>query len=166
LPASGLPAFTSSWQDLGGVLTAGPAAAAVDGTMTFFALGTTGRIYTRTLAAGYSETTWSCLGQPNASAWPVGGQSVNGVAVLETSFACQGTDHAFLNSNYDQFTGWSPVASFGGTLIGGPATATAGAALEPVAEGTNHAIWVHTLAGTWVSLGGQAVGGVGATALN
>ncbi len=165
LPSSGLPVFTSSWKDLGGVLTAGPAVAPVNGTITFFALGTTGRIYIRTLSSGYSETDWSCLGQPNASAWPVGGETVNGVPVLNTSFVCQGDDHEFWESNAGGAT-WSPIGPLGGSLVGDPAIATAGSALEPVAEGTDHAIWVRTLSSSWVSLGGQAVGGVGAAALN
>ncbi len=169
LQTNGLPpTITTSWKDLGGVLRAGPAVAPVNGTITFFVLGTTGRIYTRTLTTGYSETSWACIGQPNASAWPVGGSIEDDTYVLNTSFGCQGTDHNFWEADYNQFSGWSRFYGEypAGSLIGGPAIATSGSAIEPVAEGTNHAIWVLTTSDDWVSLGGQAVGGVGAAALS
>jgi hypothetical protein len=167
LPGSGLPVFTSAWKDLGGVLAAGPAAAPVNATMTFFARGTNGRIYTRTLSAGYSETSWSCLGQPNASATPVGGAIVNGVVVRYTSFVCEGQDHALWESifNGSALGSWSQFYSQGGSVIGSPAIASAGSANEQVVEGTDHAIWVG-IPGKWVRLGGHAVGGAGAAALN
>jgi len=168
MPPSGLPpTITTSWKDLGGVLTAGPAVAPVDGAVTFFVLGTTGRIYTRTMTAGYTEMPWSCIGQPAATTVAFSGLLVDGTPPLITWFGCEGSDHNFWESEYTQFNGW---ALFGGnapagSLIGTPALATPSDDFEPVVEGTNHAIWVLSNTPRWVSLGGQAVGGVGATAV-
>ncbi len=163
------PTIMTAWRDLGGVLRAGPAVAPVNGTITFFALGTTGRIYTRTLATGYQETSWPCIGQPNAAAQTVGEAVVNGVDTQSTDFVCEGADHALwqsvFNWNGAALGTWSVFYSQGGSVVGSPAIAPAGSAIEQVVEGTDHAIWVG-IPGKWVRLGGQAVGGVGAAALN
>ncbi len=169
LQPNGLPpTITTSWTDLGGVLRAGPAVAPVDATVTFFVLGTTGRIYTRTLTTGYTEMPWACTGQPTAAAPPQSGLLSNGIPPLITWFGCEGSDHNIWESEYTQFNGWSPI--FGGnypagSLIGTPALATPAGDFEPVVEGTNHAVWVLSNTPRWVSLGGQAVGGAGATAV-
>jgi Putative Ig domain len=161
------PTIMTSWKDLGGVLRAGPAVAPVNGTVTFFVLGTTGRIYTRTMTAGYTEMPWSCIGQPATATPAQSGLLVNGVPPLITWFGCEGSDHNFWQSEYTQFNGWTPFGGNypAGSLIGTPALATPAGDFEPVVEGTNHAIWVLSNTPRWVSLGGQAVGGAGAAAL-
>src|SRR5262249_16448304 len=79
-----------------------------------------------------------------------------------TTFACQGTNRALWQAT-STGTGWGPATSLGGVLIGGPAVAAGSQQTAFLVEGTDHAIWQHTPAG-WTSLGGVAVGGVGAVA--
>ena len=156
MPASGLPRFTSTWKSLGGVLSAGPAAAPVNGTTTFFVRSTSGRIYTRTLSAGYKAAPWSCIGQPAAAS-----EAAAGIAF----FACQGGDHALWEASYDNGTWFTQ--SMGGSLIGGSAVAATSLATYLIAEGTNHVVWDRIdSGGSWMSIGITAVGGVGAVALN
>ena len=150
---TGLPVFPAAgWTSLGGVLSAGPAAAPVGTTMTFFVRGTSGAIFTRTAAADYAATPWACIGSPAAAH-----DTASGV----TTFACQGTDRALWEAT-NAGSAWGQALSLGGTLIGGPAV---GPEIDLFAEGTDHAVWERTPAG-WTSLGGSIVGGVGAVALN
>jgi large repetitive protein len=154
-PSSGLPTFPATgWASLGGVLSAGPAIAPVGSTVTFFVRGTSGAIYTRTVAAGYAVTPWSCAGQPAAAQ-----QAATGT----TTFACNAGGALWQSDNSG--SGWSPAVSLGGSLVGGPAIAAASLETDFLAEGTDHAIWERTPVG-WTSFGGSAVGGVGAAALN
>ena len=157
VPSSGLPQFTHGWTSLGGTLSAGPAAAPVGGTMTFFVLGTNGRVYTRTLISpGYSATSWLCIGSPAAA------QGASG----ETLFACQGGNHALYVAT-NGGAGWSSAVSLGGSLTGGPAVAATSRASELLAENaSNHAVYERTPLTGWTGLGGSVVGGVGAAALN
>jgi hypothetical protein len=151
-----LPAFTSPWQSLGGVLSAAPAIAPVGGVLTFFVRGTSGAIYTRTLASGYSATPWGCIGAPAAAVE---------TASNDTYFACQGGDHSLwiaINGG----AGWSDAVSQGGTLTGGPAVAAGSLETDILAEGTDKAVWDISTIADWHSLGGAVVGGVGAAALN
>jgi polyvinyl alcohol dehydrogenase (cytochrome) len=154
VPSSGLPTFTT-WNTLGGVLSAGPAVAPVGGTLTFFVQSSTGQLQTRTLATGYTVMPWSCTGQPAAAL-----QAASGV----TTFACTSTGGALLESA-SSGSGWTTAASLGGRLLGGPGVGAASLETVFVGEGTNQAVWEVTLAG-WTSLGGKVVGGVGAAALN
>jgi hypothetical protein len=156
VPSSGLPTFTSGWKDLGGTLAAGPAVAAVNNTMTFFALGTTGHIYTRTLATGFAEQPWTCTGSP-AAVTPAAGATV---------FACHGGGNALWEASSTGTGGWSSPVSLGGTLTGSPAMAATGEQLEFFAEGPNTSVYERTLIANWASLGGSVIGGVGAAALN
>ncbi len=153
---TGLPHMTSGWTSLGGVLTAAPATALVDGTMTFFVRGTTGHIYIRTLSAGFAEQSWACIGAPGATLQEGS----------ETIFACEGTNQALWESGSDA-GGWTPATSEGGSLISGPAVTTIGQPQDVLAEGTDHAVWAFTYTGfgSWSSLGGDVVGGVGAAPL-
>ena len=157
VPSSGLPQFTHGWTSLGGTLSAGPAAAPVGGTMTFFVLGTNGRVYTRTLISpGYSATSWLCIGSPAAA------QGASG----ETLFACQGGNHALYVAT-NGGAGWSSAVSLGGSLTGGPAVAATSRVPELLAENaSNHAVYERSPVTGWVGLGGSVVGGVGAAALN
>lgn len=156
VPSSGLPQVTRGWTRLGGVLSAGPAAAPVGGVMTFFVRGTNGHIYTRTLASGWRAMPWACIGAPAAAAE---------AASSDTIFACQGTNHALWEA-VDGGAGWSGAVSLGGALIGSPAVAAASRATELLAESTDHGVWERTPLTGWAGLGGGVVGGVGAAALN
>ena len=156
VPASGLPKFTSAWRKLGGVLTASPAVAPVGGTLTFFVRGANGRIYTRTLASGFSQMPWACIGAPAAAVE---------AASSDTIFACQGSNHALWES-VNGGAGWTPAMSLGGSLVGGPGVAAASRASELLVEGTNGVVYERTPLTGWANLGGTAVGGVGAAALN
>jgi len=140
------------------VLSAGPAAAPVGGTMTFFVRGTNGRIYLRA-ASGYVEMPWSCIGAPAAATAPA-------VAGSGTTFACQGGDHALWVDDTGG-AGWGRAGSLGGSLIGGPAVASGSQVTQFLAEGTDHAVWERTAITGWARLGGVVVvGGVGAAALD
>ena len=123
--------------------------------LTFFARSTNGHIYTRTLASGFKQMTWACIGAPAAAAEPVSGDTV---------FACQGGNHA-LYMAATAGSGWTPAVSLGGSLIGGPGVAAASRVTGLLAEGSNGAVYERTPFG-WTSLGGAVVGGVGAAALN
>jgi hypothetical protein len=149
---TGLPTF-SSFKSLGGVLSAGPAVAPVGGTLTFFVRGGNGKIYTRTLTAGYSTTPWSCTGQPAAAQ---GSSS-------DTFFACAAGGALFEAVNGG--AGWSPATSLGGSILGGPGAAPTSEVPDLFAEGNGHTVWERTPSG-WSNIGGSAVGGVGAAALN
>lgn len=155
LPASGLPQFTAKWTRLGGVLSAAPAIAPVGGALTFFVRGTNGRIYTRTLTTGFSAKPWSCIGSPAAAT-----NAVSGI----TTLAFQGTDHALWEAT-NSGSGWTQPGDLGGSLIGGPAVAANGDEPYLLAEGTNHAVWQRAPSVGWSTLGGIAVGGVGAANL-
>lgn len=155
LPASGLPQFTQPWTSLGGILTAGPAVAPVGGTVTFFVRGTNGQVFTRTAAAGYTAMPWFCDDAPAAAFEPVSGTA---------TFACAGTDHQLWTAD-NGGAAWSQAQPLGGQLIGGPAIAAInGQSPEFLAEGLDHAAWMHTSSG-WTSLGGGIVGGIGAANL-
>lgn len=155
LPASGLPQVTSGWTDLGGVLSASPAAAPVGGTMTFFVRGTNGEIFTRTLSSGYSPMPWFCIGAPAASTAQFG---------TITYMACRGTDNA-LWETANNGSGWPTPVDFGGVLSAGPAIAANGDEPYMVAEGTDHSVWERTNQFDWSGIGGAVVGGVGAVNL-
>jgi hypothetical protein len=154
VPPSGLPKFTVAWASLGGSLTAAPAVAPVGGKLWFFVRGPNGHIFLRTLTSGFTQMAWACIGAPAAA---VG-------AASDTIFACQGGNHAlFVATNGG--AGWSTAVSLGGSLIGGPGVAAASRVPELLAEGSNGAVYERTPLG-WTGLGGAAVGGVGAAALN
>ncbi len=155
LAASGLPAFSGGWKDLGGTLTGGPAVAPVGGTTTFFAPGAGGHIYTRTESTGFAESPWVCVGSPAAAV-----QAATGVTV----FACQGTNHALWYAT-SSGSGWTAAASLGGSMIGGPGIAAASGQLEFFAEGSGDAVWQRTVATSWASLGGSVINGAAAAAL-
>jgi GH25 family lysozyme M1 (1,4-beta-N-acetylmuramidase) len=156
VPSVGLPQFTSPWTSLGGVLTAGPAVAPVGGALTFFVLGTTGRIYTRTLATGFAPTPWGCVGSPAAALQPSTGT---------TYFACQGTNHQLYEAS-STGAAWTSAVSLGGTLAGGPAIAATSQQVEFLVEGTTHAVYQRTLTSGFTCLGGAVVNGAGGSALN
>lgn len=156
VPTSGLPQFTSGWKNLGGVLTAGPAVAPINGVVTFFVRGTNGHIYLRTLSAGFAQQPWTCLGQPAAA---------QETSSRSTIFACEGTNHALYVSANGGLR-WGPTVSMGGTLTAGPAIAATSRVAYLLGEGTTSAVYERTLTSGFISLGGIVFGGVGAAALN
>jgi hypothetical protein len=154
--ADPLPTFTTPWISLGGELTAGPAVAEVGGNVTFFVRGTTGHIYTYSLATpGFTATSWQCIGHPAAAL-----QAATGVTI----FGCEGLNHALWEATYSD--GWSPAAPLRGVLVGGAAVAGTSADFEFFCEGKAGAVYERTLTTSWSSLGGTAVYGIGAAALN
>jgi hypothetical protein len=155
MPSSGLPVFASAWTSLGGVLSAGPAVAPVGGTVTFFVTGSSGQVFTRTLAAGYTATPWFCTGQPAAAL-----QASTGT----TTFACNAGGTLWESANTG--AGWSKAVLAGGALLGGPAVAATSEETEFLAEGTDQAVWPLATLGGWSSLGGVVIGGVGAAGLS
>jgi hypothetical protein len=155
LPASGLPSFTGPWISLGGILSAGPAVAPIDGVLTFFAEGTNGEVFTNT-GAGYTATPWFCIGHLAAAT-----DASTGI----TTFGCQGGDHTLWTAT-NSGTGWSAAQSLGGQLVDGPGIAAASGVTEYFVEGLNGTIWEWTAASGWTNLLGNAFGGAGAVALN
>ncbi|MBO0834083.1 MAG: hypothetical protein J2P28_01020 [Actinobacteria bacterium] len=157
MPSSGLPTFPNAWKSLGGTMTFAPALAPVGGVLTFFVRGNNGLIYTRTLANGWAQTSWSCIATPGAALQPVN---------AETLFDCQGTNHALYEATNSGY-GWSLAVSRGGSLVGAPAAAPTNVLQELVAERSDNAIWTWSAANGWVSLGLTGfTGGVSAAALN
>jgi hypothetical protein len=155
MPSSGLPTFNGPWTSLGGILSAGPAVAPVGGTLTLFAEGTNGQVFTNT-GSGYTATPWICTGTLAAAT-----QATTG----DTTFGCQGGDHTLWTAANDG-TGWLAAQSLGGQLVGGPGIAAASQQVEFYVEGTNGTVWQWTPLSGWASIGGIVIGGVGATALN
>jgi len=88
-------------------------------------------------------------------------QATTGITV----FACQGTNHALWEAT-SSGSGWTDAVSLGGALIGSPAIAPTSEQIEFFAEGTTQAVYERTTGTGWVSIGGSAVGGAGATALS
>lgn len=157
MPSSGLPTFTSAWTSLGGILSAGPAVAPVGGTVTFFAEGTTGQVFTNT-GSGYTATPWICVSTLAAATQPTSGA---------TTFACQGGDHSLWTAVNDGL-GWSAAVSLGGQMVGGPGIVATSQQVEFFVEGSNASVWewMPFLGGNWVNLGGIVKGGIGASAEN
>jgi hypothetical protein len=160
--STGLPQISINWSELGGVISAAPAVTTVINQITYFVRGTNSQIFLNIGTAGsFSATPWYCIGAPAAAALDLYTPTV------ETVFACQGLDHSMWEASSTGTSGaWTGAVSLGGALIGGPAIAASSAGTEFFAEGTDHAIWERTLSSGWISLGGQAIGGVGAAGMN
>lgn len=170
-----LPGTLPGMQSVGGVLNAGPALAAVnpqgaggvDAELTFFALGTDQHIWTRTLASGWQQMQWQCIGPPAAS---TSLSSITPGPTQITMFACTGLDRRLWFAK-NTGSGWTPAQGIlGGTLFGGP-----GVAVEPqwanyFGEGTDFGLWEASTshggnALGWSSLGGRTFFGAAAAAL-
>jgi hypothetical protein len=152
LPGSGVPR-ASTWTDLGGRATSGPAVGLVHGRVTYAVTGTNGRIYTST-GAGWSPTPWFSRAAPALVATP-GGTTVLAFDSLRGRLAY---------TSAAPTGGWTNVSSLGGNLFAGP-----GIAAEPTGpvfyvEGRNQAVYLRTKAGRWISLGGVVIDGVAAAA--
>ncbi len=161
-----------AWQSLGGGIVNGPAIAAVDpihndvnGELTFFVNGTDGHVWTRTLATGWAQTPWGCIGHPAAGA----SLSTLIPSGEVTVFACQGSDHTlWFSHNFG--SGWIDTQSLGGGLVDGPGVAVGPTTATFFVEGIDHTGWHRTITHggnvfSWTSDGGVMRFGVGATAL-
>jgi hypothetical protein len=165
-----LPDPSLVFHSLGGHLVAGPAVAAisplgaltVDDELTVFVVGLDGHIWTRTPnSPGWTSTVWSCIGHPAVSTVAI----PTPTPAFEASvFACQGTNgDLWVAVNLGPPGGWGPAFDAGGHLVDGP-----GAAADPngpivYVEGLDGTVWRWD--GTFLSLGGHALHGVGAAAL-
>ncbi len=165
--ASSMP-WLPSWSSLGGLITSGPAIAAVapasslEGELTFFADGADGYVWTRTVPEAWSPTSWACHGDPAAAAVER--------STLFTIFACQGVDGALWVAT-NAGAGWSEASSWGGKMVGGPGIAAAPVLVTVVAEGTDRALWQTTETSDapapdgWVSAGSVIADGAAAAEL-
>lgn len=143
-----------SFASYGGVLTAGPAVAWSAGIVTFAVTGAGGAVWTRTSLSPWTQTPWTCSGQP----------------ALEASdqvayFGCQGSDRQLwyaVNSG----GGWSPAMAAGGALVGGPGLASAASGVVAFVEGVDLAVHERALgpggpAGSGYGFDGGTVSGGG-----
>jgi hypothetical protein len=153
---SGQPTFQNVPVSLGGVLAAAPAVSPYG---EYFGLGTNGKIYiSEGIGSSFTATSWRCIGQPGATADA-------SAAVEVTIFGCEGPDHALWTATKNVDT-WGREVSLGGSIISGPAIVATTSVKEFFAVGKDHAVWERTQPGGWTRLGGYAVGGVAAAALN
>jgi len=144
-----VPQLGGGWHSLGGNLAAPPAVAAAPNTNgtspvapLFVITGTDGRLYLRSVSAG-----WQRLG-------PAGGSCLGGPAAVITggtlTVACRGTNNALWEnsatvpaSGLPQFTtAWT---NLGGVLTAGPAVAPVGGTLTFFARATTGRIYTRTL---------------------
>lgn len=154
---SGLPQFGTLFRSLGdaGTVTAGPAIARVNGTLTFF-ITAGGKVQSRTIPTAFRATGWACSGQPAAAT-----QGTTGV----TYFACEGTNHVPYEGTVTS-AGLSAATRLSGALAAGPALAPDSAAVEILVESSNREVYQRTAATAYVKLGTLQVTGVQAVALN
>jgi hypothetical protein len=157
-PASGVLPTISSFKDLGGVLSAGPAIADWGGTLTFFTSGSNDRLWTKTLTGRYVEQVESCIGHPAAGTSP---------DYLAPSYlACQGNARNMwvVNSTH----GYGAYTNEGGTLVNGPGLAVTSSGPIFLSEGTFsvHPAYLRTLGAGWVNLGGAFKNGANAAGLD
>jgi hypothetical protein len=169
-----LPSQSLTWNSLGGVLTSGPAVAAVDPKgapsaqfeLTFFVTGTDGHVWTRTPASsGWSQMGWLCVGHPAAG----GSLSSANQGFTEISvFACQGVDHQLWTSR-NIGSGWEAARAWGGILVNGPGIAVTPTWTTVYARGIDDHLYQLSFSSQgvngWHSNGGILQFGVGAAAL-
>ena len=148
-----------AWQSLGGSLTAGPAVASVQGTLTFMVTSSGGQVYARTLLSGFTATGWACSGRPALA-------SQGSVSY----FACHGAGDALWYA-LDLGSGWSALLSAGSSIADGPSIAAGVTQVSIVVQGSDGAVYRVALPpgggplSGFVAAGGSVRGGVGATAL-
>jgi hypothetical protein len=139
------------WQNLGGILVAGPAVASVGGNTTFIVDGADGLVYTRTLSTGYSATPWMCSGHPAATS-----------SGAISYFACQGSGDRQLYYASNSGSGWSASQSLGGLVVDGPGIVAGPSGAAVYVEGQDRAVYHRTTSNGWSPDGGVVVHGVGA----
>jgi hypothetical protein len=169
-----LPTGPVTFHSLGGGMVAGPAVAPVapisnlvDGELTFFVNGLDGRVWSRSIAAGWMQMPWGCIGHPAAGGTLSAAPSVPSGEI--TVFACQGLDHQMWSAT-NRGMGWSPAMPLGGGFIDGPGVAVGPNEAAFYGEGLDHQSW-HKLinhdgtVGAWMPDGGVLQFGAGAAAL-
>ena len=160
MPSSGLPTV-GAFVNLGGTLSAGPAMAVWNHTLTFFVTNATHGLLTRTLSAGYVTQPASCIGHPAAGLDPVSGV---------TYVACQGLNQHMWVAN--STSGFAAAADEGGLLVNGPGVAATNTGPIFLAEGILqnsspiHQAWMRTLGSGWQPVGGSLQNGVNAVGLD
>ena len=151
LPGTGLPVL-AGWSAWGGITSAGPALAVVNGTPTLVVIGQDHRLWWRTASQGWS---------PLAGTWCTGHPALGGSG--STAYlACHWQDNALWYAT-NTGAGWSSFVSLGGGLIDGPGIAATASGPVFVVEGLNQGVWERTAGTGWLSLGGGVQHGVSAT---
>ena len=155
-----------TWESLGGILTADPAAtSSAAGHLDVFVRGTDGSLWSKyTTDGGATWSNWISLGGrlaagtgPAACSWGSGRLDV----------FVQGTDGALWHKGGTDT--WSDWQSLGGRLTSSPAAASSGSSMIDVfVRGTDGALWQREYGngawGSWSSLGGRIASGTGPAA--
>ena len=118
-----------SFESLGGILTAGPAVATVQGALTFLVRGNDGRVYVRGTSGVYAQTGWFCQGHPALSSWGT-----------TAYFACAGNDSKLYWARNDG-SGWGGTQGLGGIARGGPGLAVTPDEAVMFIRGADDAVW-------------------------
>ena len=141
----------SSWESLGGIITAGPAVSSWAGErLDTFVKGADNALWHKWFAGGWSD--WESLGgiidgSPAAVSWSSGRIDV---------FA-RGMDNALWHKWFDG--GWHNWESLGGTITAGPAVSSwAPGRLDVFAKGADNALWHRWFDGGWH--GWESLGGI------
>jgi hypothetical protein len=155
-----LPAAVAPLTSLGGSSNYGPAISVVNGSLTFFVIGTDNHIWYRTAAQGWASLgTVTCIGHPAAS-----------TSGTTSYLACHSsTDNAVWYSK-NTGSGWSSWASLGGTAVDGPGLAATSSGTTFVMEGSSNVVYQNVLSTTgtttgWMSNGGYSLHGAAAGAV-
>jgi streptogramin lyase len=160
------PVFSrSSWTNLGGILSAGPAIAAIPGRgVDIMVVGLDKRAYEYYKASpsekpSFHPDGFMCSGHPAIAATPDGTHGY---------FGCHGLDGALWSSEIDGTTNagdWFNTASLGGQLIDGPGIAASGAGPTFYVEGLDHALYERGPFGGYRNDGGYIQYGTAAVAM-
>jgi streptogramin lyase len=154
------PVFSrSTWQNLGGVLSAGPAVAAIPGRgIDIMVVGLNKRVYEYYMGS-YHADGFVCSGHPALASNPQG---------TVAYFGCHGQDGALWwseNDGVSNASNWFNTASLGGLLIDGPAIAVTSQGPTFYVEGSDHALYERGLSRGYRSDGGYIQYGTGAAGL-
>jgi hypothetical protein len=157
LSGNTMPSSLGTFSNQGGVIIAGPAVATVNGTLTYFVIGTDNRIWYRTSAGWGYFTNTGCTGHPAASTYGT-----------TTYLACHGNggDNGVWYST-NSGSGWSSWATLGGGMVDGPGVAATSSGTTFVIQGSGNVVYQNVLSpsGTttgWQTTGGTATHGAGA----
>jgi hypothetical protein len=136
VPAPGVPPSFSrnSWQGLGGVLTAGPAAANVPGRgLDIMVVGGSNHVY-EYYGGSYHADGFLCAGHTALATNPTASLAY---------FACHGLDNSLWWAQNDGATNggdWFGAASLGGQIIDGPAISATAQGPTFYVEGSDHGL--------------------------
>jgi hypothetical protein len=160
LSGNTMPASLGTFSNLGGIIIAGPAATVVNGTLTYFVIGTDNRIWYRTSGGWGDFSGTGCTGHPTA-----------GTYGTTAYLACHGNggDNGIWYSK-NTGTGWSGWSSLGGSAVDGPGLAATSSGETFVIEGGSNVVYQNVLStsGTatgWQSNGGYSLHGAGTGAV-